>query len=83
MKLPKIRPLKQIRKFCLECCGNSYTAIEFCGSTDCPLWFLRFGTNPKTLIKRKGDTYSQLFDKKLFKTGGKFCPSTNVYDLEL
>ena len=74
MKIPRQSPLKQIRKQCLECCCGSVKTIRFCHSTDCPLWYLRFGKFPKTVLREQGRKYEQLFDKDNFKNGAKFLP---------
>jgi hypothetical protein len=74
MNIPKQSPLKQIRKQCIECCGGSKKSVRFCHSTECPLWNLRFGKFPKTVIRENGNNNIQLFEKKNFKSGGKFSP---------
>lgn len=50
--LPDENPRKQIRKFCLECLGNSPDLVRYCTGFQCPLWKLRFGKAPAT-IERK------------------------------
>jgi len=82
-KFPRPSALKQIRKFCLDCCCGSYKTIQFCCCLDCPLWFLRFGTFPETYAKRKGKEYAQLFDKENFKTGARYDPAQYVDDIKL
>jgi len=50
MKIRKRRysgPLKSIRKKCLECCAGGVKEVKMCQSTDCPLWGLRMGSNPR------------------------------------
>ena len=42
--------LKAIRMKCLDCCEGSKKEVELCPVDDCPLYFYRFGHNPK----RKG-----------------------------
>lgn len=83
MKIPRQSPLKQIRKQCLDCCCSQYKTIRFCCSTDCPLWYLRFGMYPKTVLRIKGEKWQQLFDKENFKKGRKFCPDKYVEEYEL
>lgn len=39
-------PVKAIRAFCLECCGDSPTEVKYCTSARCPLKPFRFGRNP-------------------------------------
>lgn len=38
-------PVKAIREFCLECCGDSSAAVKECTAT-CPLHPFRLGRNP-------------------------------------
>ena len=83
MNIPKLFPLKQIRKNCIDCCCNKYKVIRFCASTDCPLWYLRFGKYPKTVIRIKGEKWEQLFDKENFKEGAKFSPDKYVEEYKL
>lgn len=73
MKIPRQFPLKQIRKYCLGCLSGAVKSIRFCHDTDCPLWYLRFGRFPKTVIREYGKKVEQLFDKDNFKIGAKFC----------
>ena len=44
------RPVKEIRKSCLECCGGSREEVKRCLATRCPHYAFRFGKNP--YIKR-------------------------------
>ena len=83
MNIPKLSPLKQIRKNCIDCCCNQYKTIRYCASTDCALWYLRFGMYPKTVIRTKGEKWEQLFDKENFKEGAKFCPNKYVEEYKL
>ena len=83
MKIPRKSPLKQIRKHCLYCCYGSYKTIRFCATLDCPLWYLRFGRFPKTVIREKGKIFEQLFDKENFKIGAKFCPDKVISEYKL
>lgn len=45
MKQPT-NPVKAIREWCLQCCGDSPTAVKECGAPDCALYHFRFGKNP-------------------------------------
>jgi len=40
-------PLKSIRKFCLNCVGNSAREVELCTDLQCPLYPYRFGRDPR------------------------------------
>lgn len=48
-------PLKQIRKFCLECVGGSAPEVASCTGVNCPLWDLRFGKPLASAKKRHPD----------------------------
>jgi hypothetical protein len=39
---------KAIKRFCLECVGDSPLSVTLCGSFDCPLWPWRLGASAKT-----------------------------------
>lgn len=39
-------PLKAIKQFCYECCGENRTEVKRCTSTRCPLKPFRLGKNP-------------------------------------
>jgi len=78
MKIPRLSPLKQIRKQCLDCSYGQVKTIRFCSSTECPLWYLRFGKFPRTVVKRKGKEWDQLFDKRNFEKGRKFSPEKEI-----
>ena len=83
MKIPKLSPLKQIRKQCLDCCSGSVKTIRFCAATECPLWYLRFGMYPKTAIRLNGHKWEMLFDKENFKNSKRFCPDKYVDEYKL
>lgn len=67
MKTPKESPLKQIRKQCLYCMGGSTKSVRFCHSINCPLWYLRFGKYPATVIRKNGRKFGQLLIKTTSK----------------
>lgn len=83
MNVPRISPLKQIRRNCLECCGGRVKSVRFCHSINCSFWFLRFGRYPRTVTKEKGKKWEQLFNKGNFKKGKKFCPDKYVDEYKL
>ena len=83
MKLPRLSPLKQIRKQCLDCCCGSVKTIRFCASIECPLWYLRFGRFPGTVIRTMGKEWEQLFDKEKFEIGAKFSPDKELSEYKL
>ncbi len=33
----KLTPLKSVRKFCLDCCGESQRAVKLCPAESCPI----------------------------------------------
>lgn len=44
--MPRITPLKAIRKKCLECSNGSRKEVEHCTIPECALYPYRFGKNP-------------------------------------
>lgn len=82
MKTPRQRPLKSIRENCLNCCGNQYSQVRLCPLTGCPLWFLRFGRMPKTVVKAGKDD-EDLFNPENFEEGAKYGPDRDLASLEL
>lgn len=72
MNIPKHIMSKQVRLKCLDCSENSFDYVKFCSTLGCPLWFLRFGTYPKTYIRRHGEKAKLLFDEESFKDGKIF-----------
>jgi hypothetical protein len=81
MNIPRQLPLKKIREKCLECCGNQYSEVRFCSQADCPLWFLRFGKMPQTIIKKQGPDEKELFNQDNFKDGGRYDPNKTAESL--
>ncbi len=67
--MKKLSPLKQIRQYCLSCCGGSTKEVSCCPSTDCELWELRFGMSRTAAIRRKGRGSESLFDKEALTEG--------------
>lgn len=39
-------PVKAIREFCLDCCGNSAADVKGCANVKCALHPFRLGKNP-------------------------------------
>lgn len=56
----QLSPLKQIRKFCLECSCGSPSEVRLCVIPRCPLFPYRFGKNPA----RAGIRSSSSFQSK-------------------
>ena len=79
----RISPLKQIRKQCRECHSGSTKSVRFCHSVDCPLWFLRFGKFPNTLIRHFEEEFIQLFNRENFLKKGKFSPDLDISQYRL
>ena len=78
-----LSPLKQIRKACLECMGNSRKSVRFCPNTECHFWYLRFGMSPKRAINENGEHYQELFNPNNFKDGAKYSPDKEVSSFRL
>ena len=51
--MPKITPMKAIRRFCLTCAGDSPKEVGECTDKECNLWPFRFGMSIKRYLKRK------------------------------
>jgi len=83
LKIPRLSPMKQIRKFCIYCCGGYRKSVLFCSDTECPLWYLRLGTKPQSVINRNGKKYVDVFNPENFKEGAKFCPHKEVSSFKL
>tara|TARA_Y100001970_G_scaffold244796_1_gene311312 strand:+ start:1588 stop:1746 length:159 start_codon:yes stop_codon:yes gene_type:complete len=43
-----LTPIKAIRKWCLQCSGDSYTEVRLCPIKNCPLYPYRMGKRPKS-----------------------------------
>lgn len=41
-----MNPVKAIRLFCLDCCGDSASAVKECTAKCCALYPFRLGKNP-------------------------------------
>ena len=82
MNLPRQFPLKQIRLRCLDCRGNQYKQVRFCDTTDCPLWYFRFGKMPKTVVRKEGEGAKKLFRPENFQDGGIFAPAEDIATVE-
>lgn len=41
-------PLKAMRAKCLDCCAGNAVEVRLCPSTDCALWYYRFGYKPES-----------------------------------
>ncbi|MFC2165617.1 hypothetical protein ACFLT2_11555 [Acidobacteriota bacterium] len=83
MNFPKLSALKQIRRQCMNCCGDSRKFVRFCSDTECPLWHFRFGKSPKTFINENGETHKELFNKENFKHDGKYSPERVFEHIEV
>lgn len=51
--------LKAIRAKCLDCCGENAAEVRKCVCTNCPLWPLRMGSQPKGLRTARSQEGSQ------------------------
>ena len=40
--------IQSVRKYCLDCAGESSKEVALCQITECPLWPYRFGVRPRT-----------------------------------
>ena len=51
--------VKTIRKFCLDCMGQTSRLVTECASSSCPVHLFRFGTNPNRSRQSDGDGLDQ------------------------
>jgi|SRR5690554_530217 hypothetical protein len=56
LKGDDMTPVKSIRLYCLDCCGNSPKEVRLCPCTDCTLYPFRLGKNPNKTGKKKNHT---------------------------
>lgn len=42
----KPKPLKSVRRHCLDCCNGSSNEVSLCPAKACPLWPFRLGRGP-------------------------------------
>lgn len=48
-------PVKSIRKYCLDCAGNSPKEVRFCPAKTCHLYPFRMGQNPNYFKSKPTD----------------------------
>lgn len=72
IKIPRQSPLKQIRKFCLDCFCGQPKEVRFCTDPTCAHWYLRFGKSPQSVIRIEGKEAERLFDPSNFGKGAVF-----------
>ena len=46
MEEKRLTPIKAIRKYCLDCSGDSVNEVKICPCKDCFLYPYRLGKNP-------------------------------------
>ena len=46
------RPIKMIRKKCIDCSAGQFIEVDLCPAFKCPLWTYRFGERPKTAFEK-------------------------------
>lgn len=68
--------LRQIRKNCVECAGDSTEEAKYCSAIDCSLWPYRFGKTPGSI--RRKEEGKALLDKANFAEGSRFDPEKLV-----
>jgi len=56
--------VKALRKFCLQCQGSSFLAVEECETEDCPLHRYRMGKNPAMAGKRGSTEHLKTWRKR-------------------
>ena len=61
----RISPLKAIRKYCLDCGGDSANEVKLCPCTDCALYEFRLGKNPYSVKRIYTDEQKQALCQRL------------------
>jgi len=62
--MPKLTPLKAIRKMCYEeCQASSRKGVRNCARKTCPLWEFRMGTNPNRKKTLSEEQRQELVDR--------------------
>lgn len=67
MEEKRLTPIKAIRAFCLECCGESKKAVKECTSNNCSLYAYRLGHNPNISKREMSDDQKQAARERLEK----------------
>ncbi len=57
--------------------------VRYCPMTDCPLWYLRLGRMPQTIINQGRAEEKELFNPENFKEGARFDPSKDMSSLRI
>lgn len=60
-------PVKAIRDFCLDCCGDSYSFVKECTSVNCALYPFRLGKNPFRTKREMTDEQREAAKERLAK----------------
>lgn len=60
-------PVKAIREFCLDCCGDSSSAVKECCCTNCALHPFRLGKNPFRAKREMTDEQREAAKERLAK----------------
>ena len=58
-------PLKAIKQFCYECCGENRAEVKRCTSSHCPLKPFRLGKNPYINRKSLSEEQKELARQRL------------------
>lgn len=58
-------PLKAIKQFCFECCGESFTEVKRCSAPKCVLYPYRLGHNPDRPTRKLSDEERALAAQRL------------------
>ena len=58
-------PVKAIREFCLDCCGDSPSFVKECTAVNCALYPFRFGKNPYRAKREMTDEQREAAKQRL------------------
>ena len=64
--MPEItNPVKAIRAFCLDCCGDNRSFVKDCPSAKCALYPFRLGKNPYRMKRELTEEQKQELKNRL------------------
>jgi len=72
MRVTKTSPIKQIRKYCLSCCGGSRREVRNCPCLDCELWSLRLGKRQRLVLRQDEQAFKQSTERENFEKGDTY-----------
>lgn len=72
--MPNVKnPVKAIRAFCLECCGDSANEVKLCTAPHCALYPFRLGKNPYRMKREYTDEQLATMRERMKNMRSKDC----------